>query len=231
MADLPTAPAPIPGFGSKITLPPELVANDRILEILKKGVTQWSRIAAWSWCDYLAFKGDSVKEPQEKNLKAFLYKALTEQAKNSDGYLSYGDEPSQAVANAWSKAIVNLLLGKNDDAVKDTDYEGKDMGVTLSDVIFKSTGEPLVTSLPDNESFVKLFYVQITRDAYSGRVIRASEEDATTYTGYINIIAYPPRPQLSDYTVTEQQLIDWASNTNDTGDYLPPSAYIPIATT
>ena len=233
---VPIKNVPVPGFNSKMTLPPELVKDSNILAVLKLGVTQWSRIAAWSWCDYLAFKGDPKKEPQEKKLKEFLYTGLTEQAKYADGYLYYGDAQSKQTADNWSRAIVYLLLGKNEAAVNlinNEDFTSENMGVTLSDVLQKTTGKPLVTSVPENESFVKLFYVQITRDSFSGKIVRAPEEGVTidTFTRYINIIAYPPRPVLGPLTVTEEVLVKWASNDDEyLGEYLPPSAYIPIAT-
>jgi hypothetical protein len=65
-----------------------------------------------------------------------------------------------------------------------------------------------------------------------------------SYTKYINIIAYPPRPETfidlpevkeddpnyEFYKDRDSLLRCWASG-HDFGDYLPPSAYIPIATT
>jgi len=242
--------APIPGFCSNTTLPPELAQEPSILAILKKGVTQWSRIVAWSWCDYLAFKDEPQRAQEEQDLKVFLHKGLTEQAKYADGYLCYGDEQSQTQADVWSKVIVYLLLGKDcDEALQlaqgETVDPEKKKKVTLSDVLCKTTQEPLVTSIPENESFVKLFYVRIIRNAFTGRVERASDECLTlsSCTQYVNIIAYPPRPALDIPTFIEKpgepetqctfpELLElWASNQIGEGEYLPPSAYIPIATT
>jgi hypothetical protein len=121
-------------------------------------------------------------------------------------------------------------------------------------VLIKTTAQPLVTSVPENEAFVKLFYVQITRDSFTGRIVRASNNEVTNnerkeYAGYINIIAYPPRPEtfidLPDLKLGDKgydprlknrdSLLEaWASGEtfeNSKSKYLPPSAYIPIATT
>lgn len=237
MSQVPTAPPPIPGFCAESTVPSELLKDTAIMGVLQKGVTQWSRISAWSWCDYLAFKDEPEKAKQEENLKTVLIRGLTQQAQNADGWLSYGNNDARVQANYWSQIIVYLLLGDNKAALeiaKDKlgedvpDYE--DMQVTLSDVLEKATGEPLVTSVPENKSFVDMFYVQITRDAFTGKLVRASEtECGNPYTPYVNIIAYPPRPELGPLTVTHDQLVSWASG-GDSDRYLPPSAYIPIAT-
>lgn len=237
MSQVPTAPPAIPGFCAESTVPSELLKDPAIMGVLQKGVTQWSRISAWSWCDYLAFDDESEKKEQEKNLKNVLIRGLTQQAQNADGWLSYGNNDARVQANFWSQIIVCLLLGDNKAALeiaknklgeKVPNYE--DMQVTLSDVLEKTTDEPLVTSIPENKSFVDLFYVQVTRDAFTGKLVRASEtECGNPYTPYVNIIAYPPRPELGPFTVTEDQLKSWASG-GHSDRYLPPSAYIPIAT-
>ena len=244
MSEIPTAPPPIPGFCAESTVPPELLKDTNIMGVLQKGVTQWSRISAWSWCDYVAFNDnknppvDLGKAKQEENLKDFLIRGLTQQAQNADGWISYGNNDARIQANWWSQIIVYLLLGDNEAAVDIAKNKlgeevpnFEDMQVTLSDVLYKTTGEPLVTSVPENKSFVDLFYVQITRDAFTGRLVRASEtECGNPYTPYVNIIAYPPRPELGPLTVTSDQLESWASGAHK-DRYLPPSAYIPIATT
>ncbi|HBL13493.1 MAG TPA: hypothetical protein DD379_19265 [Cyanobacteria bacterium UBA11162] len=216
---VPNSGVPVPGFGSETTLPPEL-RTPEFLSIIKKGVTQWSRIVAWSWCDYLVYEG-KAKEAEERKLKACLIEALTQQALEGSAYLSYGDEVSKQKADAWSQTIVKLLLGEKPDGIN----------LSLSELILEITEEELVTSKPENQSFTKLFYAQITTDSFSGQLIHAPKESATPYTPYINIIPYPPRPALGSLTVTEDQLVKWASNHEDfAGDYLPPSVYIPRGT-
>lgn len=192
---------------------------------IKKGVTQWSQITAWTWCDYLAFAGEE-KEEEEKNLKALLIKSLQNQAQGSDTYLSYGDSTSYANAQIWADALLNLLIGNTKDVPG-----GEKIDLTLSDVMEKITGEPLITSIGENADFTESFFVKVIDNAYSGYLEDAPEDHREGKRKYINYIAYPPRPALSEFTVTEDQLKDWAScNTTDPNSpYLPPSVYIPTA--
>ena len=260
----------VPGFSAKMNLPEELAQSQDVLAFLRLGVTQWSRIAAWTWCKkYYAFEGTQLKD-KEVRLKKTLVSLLTHQSINADGYLNYGGLSSKKPANDNSIAIVNQLLGNNlnlwksndkktpiidwttinrsDIYLDDTNIE--DLNLTLSDVLIKTTGQPLVTSVPPNKAFVKMFYVQITRDSFTGRVVRASTNENLhpKYTDtwgakYINIIAYPPCPETfidllepgddgytDDFKDRDSLLEAWASG-KKFGDYLPPSAYIPIATT
>jgi hypothetical protein len=101
-----------PGFGSTQTIPPELTQDGSILSILQLGVTQWSRIAAWTWCDYLAFRGEKL-ESKEQKLKSELISLLTWQSSFADGYLNYGDKGSFTDANDNSQDIVTQLLANN----------------------------------------------------------------------------------------------------------------------
>lgn len=230
----------VPDFCADTNLPKELYENQEVLAFLKLGVTQWSRIAAWTWCDYLAFEGTSLID-KERKLKKELINNLTGQAKNVDGYLNYGGD-SESSAKKDSKKIVEQLLANNlehwtqdNDGNIALDYK-KIEKLTLSDVLIQTTGQPLVTSVPKNEAFIKLFYVQVTRDAFTGRVVHASDKGTeSSYARYINIIAYPPRPHdvvdlPDDFKNFQDMLKQWAGG-YDSGSYLPPSAYIPIATT
>ena len=73
MANASDASKDIPGFGSALELPPELQQDPDIMAFINKAVTQWSRIAAWTWCDYLAFKNaPNGKTKDEQDLKEFL---------------------------------------------------------------------------------------------------------------------------------------------------------------
>jgi hypothetical protein len=249
----------LPGFYSKTNLPEELANNQEVLNFLQIGVTQWSRIAAWTWCDYLAFHGTSLAS-KEHTIKNNLISLLTQQSSYADGYLNYGDDGSSSSANNKSQEIVNALLANNlnswykkdgtpvdwsNVAIDDIDLDKNIPELTLSDVLIKTTGQPLVTSIPPNEAFVKMFYVQITRDSFTGRIVRASNNPDNPYTKYINIIAYPPRPETfidlpevtagdldyDAYKDRDSLLRAWASGNKLKGGYLPPSAYIPIATT
>jgi hypothetical protein len=258
----------VPGFFAPTNLPEELAQSQDVLAFLRLGVTQWSRIAAWTWCDYRAFDGTNL-EKKEIKLKQDLIKFLTQQSSNTDGYLNYGDLQSPPIADSNSQEIVKQLLANdnlkywyNDDNTPITDWnnlrtdkiyldEKHVIALTLSDILIKTTGTPLVTSVPENKAFVKLFYVQITRDSFTGRIVRASadlkkpkEKYIENWNAkYINIIAYPPRPETfidlregnqnyDLYKDRDSLLKAWASGCeNPENPYLPPSAYIPIATT
>ena len=107
----------VPGFFAKTNLPEELAQSQDVLDFLRLGVTQWSRIAAWTWCDeYYAFDGTSLKDKDGKTLKDkeiqlknSLISQLTKQSSCADGYLNYGDNNSNSAADEQSKEIVNAL--------------------------------------------------------------------------------------------------------------------------
>ncbi|NEO52962.1 MAG: hypothetical protein F6K54_07645 [Okeania sp. SIO3B5] len=40
------------------------------------------------------------------------------------------------------------------------------------------------------------------------------------------MIAFPPRPQFSEATITKEELSDWL-NDRDNSNYTPPNSYIP----
>ncbi|HBE18197.1 MAG TPA: hypothetical protein DEG17_08745 [Cyanobacteria bacterium UBA11149] len=204
------------------TLPSQLNTPE-FLPKIKKGVMQWSRITAWSWTDYLAFAGEPQAE-EEKKLKTLLIQVLKQQAQCAGAYTSYGDPKSKVMADNLSEAINNLLLGRND-LVPQAVEQG--ISLTLSQLMEKITGEKLVTT--EYPYFTNLFYSLVVTDTFNGKLIDAPMPDVTTEMPFISVIAYPPRPVLSELTVTEDELVAWASNQVPGGDYLPPSAYIPIA--
>lgn len=204
------------------TLPSQLNTPEFIPKI-KKGVMQWSRITAWSWTDYLAFAGEPEEE-QEKKLKTLLIEVLKKQAQAAGAFMSYGEPKSKRMADNWSEAINNLLLGRND-LVPQAVAQG--IKLTLSRLIEKISGELLVTT--EYPYFTNLFYSLVVIDSFNGKLIDAPMSEVTTEMPFISVIAYPPRPVLSELTVTEEVLKAWASNKVPGGDYLPPSAYIPIA--
>lgn len=220
-----TTSEPTPGACLLETKLPDGLQKE--LTKIKAGVTQWSRLTAWTWCDYLAF-ADSPQAEDEKKLKALLVKALQKQAQESDAYLSYGDPNSKTNAETWAKALLNLLVGETQKVPG-----GEDIKLTLSEVMEKMTEQPLITSIPENEEFSKSFYVKVITNAFSGYIEDAPDECKTDGKKYINFIAYPPRPKLGKLTVTKEQLKDWASDPapNPGGNYLPPSVYIPTAFT
>jgi len=211
-----------PSSHLETTLPSQL-NTEYFLPKIKKGVTQWSRITAWSWTDYLAFAGEQEEE-EEKKLKTLLVDVLKKQAQSASAFISYGEPTSKLSADSLSEAINNLLLGRND-LVSEAVAQG--IKLTLSDLMEKVSGEKLVTTeYPD---FTNLFYSLVVTDSFNGKLIYAPMSCLTTDKPYISVIAYPPRPELSELTVTAEELRSWASNEVSGEYYLPPSVYIPIA--
>lgn len=206
------------------TIPSELIEN--WLPEVKEGVSQWSQVTAWFLTGCLAFASDKEKAEKEQLLKTFLFDQLKIQAQSSSAFIAYGDPGMKTIANAASKNIRNLLLGKNDKV------ENLPSGIdfTLSDVIKELTGKPLITV--KNPEFGNMFLFQVTTNSFTGSVERAKDENSQVIPNkYVLFLAFPPRPVLNGFTVTDQQLYDWANNLNTGGNYLPPSPYIPIAGT
>ncbi len=208
----------------KTTIPPELL--QQWPAEVKKGVSQWSQVTAWLWTGCLAFASDMAKAQKEQSLKNFLFDQLKVQAQSSAAYIAYGDPETKTKADAASRNIRNLLLGHNDRV------EGLPSGIdfTLSDAIEKLTGDALITV--SNPEFGNLFLFQVTTNSFSGAVDYAKDEDGNIIKDkYVLFLAFPPRPALNEFTVTEKELYNWANNINPEGSYLPPSPYIPIAGT
>jgi hypothetical protein len=214
-------------------LPPGL--KDELPKI-QAGVKQWSQFVAWSWTDYLAFKDDQDKNPQEQALKNYFIKILQDQARYRYAVSSYEDTDKKPDAYATSLKIKKLVMGKNSE-INDNDLTG--ITLTLPEVY-----EKLTNQLPESlsyEPFMKMFHVEIVTDSFSGYIRDASDAEKNEikdFIGdqdvqYIIYFAYPPCPAFGKATVTENQLENWMQNKNQYGeeatDYLPPSAYIPVS--
>lgn len=207
---------------SLVTKLPSALNTDEYLPIITRTVTQWSRLVAWSWTDYLAFAG-TASEDQERQLKALLIQTLNQQALYAGAFIAYGNLESQERADELSDDIENLLSGDNS-AVS----LASAISLTLSDVIQKMTGEPLATT--EYPRFTRLFYYHVLLDTFIGGLEEIPAERSTpSRKQYISYIPYPPRPEFSQFTVTYEQLRNWASNSITGDNYLPPSAYIPIS--
>ncbi|MEA5472120.1 hypothetical protein [Spirulina sp. 06S082] len=203
---------------------PDSLKNPQDLAKIRQAVTQWSQLVAWSWTPLLAFDKNENKGGQERTLKSFFRDTVQKQGQNSYAYESYGDLESKAQAELLGSYYKYLLLGENSQ-IPFLQQEG--VNVTLSDVLDKLSGETYVfTADPD---FTQMFTFRVVTD-YTGLITQAvNDEGQPIPNQYISLMAYPPRPALSEFTVTEQQLYDWAENINTGGSYLPPSVYIPIA--
>jgi len=196
---------------------PDSLKDPDNLAILKIAVKQWSQLVAWSWSSLLAFAGES-QESQERTLKSFFIKTLQMQGQAASAYTSYGQQESKRKAEHLGEDIKNLLLGRNNE-IEYLQNEG--VTVTLSMVLEKLTGQKCITT--ENPEMTEKFTFQVVLDSYTGEILETAKNQ------YLAYMAYPARPALSEITLSEQQLYDWASNLNTQGDYLPPSPYIPIA--
>ena len=205
---------------------------------IQAGVKQWSQFVAWSWTNYLAFKDDQDKNPQEQALKNYFIKILQDQARYRYAVSSYEDTDKKPDAYATSLKIKKLVMGKNSE-INDDDLTG--ITLTLPEVY-----EKLTNQLPESlsyEPFMKMFHVEIVTDSFSGYIRDASDAEKNEIKDligdqdvqYIIYLAYPPCPAFGKTTVTENQLENWMQNKNQYGeeatDYLPPSAYIPVSGT
>lgn len=209
------------------------------LHNIQDGIRQWSRLVAWSWTDYLAYRKDQEKNPQdEEKLKNYFIKILQDQARYHYAASSYGDEDQKQSAYATSLKIKKLLMGKNSEIGAP---ELKDVTLTLPLVYFKLTGQE--STCLGEEDFMKKFHIEIVTDSFSGYVREVLDPDKAEIkhflpdedVQYILYLAYPPCPAFGKATVTEKQLENWMQGKNEEGesatDYLPPSAYIPVSFT
>ncbi|MEA5472125.1 hypothetical protein [Spirulina sp. 06S082] len=214
---------PVQTLKSKTTLPDSL-QNPQDIAKIKKSVTQWSRLVAWSWTDVLAFEGNAEKEKQEKTLKSFFIQTLQKQAQNMEAFESYGISQSQSDADKLAADFKSLLLGDNH---KITFLKKQGITLTLSDVLYALSGEKYVVST--EREFTDKFTFQAVVNEFTGSIHQIKDEAGNFKDEYVALMAYPQKPLLSEATVTEEQLTDWAKNLNTGGRYLPPSVYIPIA--
>lgn len=203
---------------------PASLQNDQDLAKIRQAVTQWSRLVAWSWTPILAFKDDEIKAPQEKALKKYFIEILQKQCQGSFGYESYADDEALEQAKVFSSYYKYLQLGENE---KIPYLKENRIAVTLSDVLLELSGETYI--LTADKEFTQMFEFRVITD-FTGTISQVVDDKGDPVPDqYIAREAYPPRPALSEATVTEQQLFDWAQNINTGGNYLPPSVYIPIA--
>lgn len=197
------------------TLPAGLRTKENLAKV-KRGIKQWSQLVAWSWSDYTAFSDAPEKASQEKELKQFFRDTLQDQAKNRNAAVYYGDPQAAETAQALSEIIKKLFAG-------DKDIEGLEkVQLTLPEVLNKLTGEDFIFST--DADFRAVFRFEVIVDEFSGS-IRDDEKQQGHYVAYVT---YPPRPVLSEATVTEAQLEEWMRD-QGSGEYLPPSAYIPLS--
>lgn len=198
---------------------PEELRNPEDLARIKRVITQWSQLAAWSWTTHLAFDDDDdnqTKKGEELTLKQYFSKLLKNQAMSRMAATEYGDLESAEKARISSDTIKQVLMGKE---------TAPHIKLTLPEVYQQLTEQ---TDFIFSDPFIDQFRFEVTVDSFTGS-IRKNEENNKSEK-YVAVIAYPPRPALSEFTVTEQQLNDWMRD-KGSGDYLPPSPYIPLTST
>ncbi|KYC42524.1 hypothetical protein WA1_21430 [Scytonema hofmannii PCC 7110] len=184
---------------------PENIAKIRII------IKQWTQIIAWTWTTFLAFDGDEEKKREEQQLKNYFSSILKKQALARLAAIEYGDPPSAQLAEETSKIIKEVIIANQ---------TAPDIQLTLSDVYQKLTTNDYIFTDP----LIQEFRFEVVVDSFTGRIRKDEENQAK----YLATIAYPPRPALSEFTVTEEQLNQWVQD-NNSGEYLPPSVYIPVS--
>ncbi|NES08380.1 MAG: hypothetical protein F6K22_39925, partial [Okeania sp. SIO2F4] len=79
-----------------------------------------------------------------------------------------------------------------------------------------------------NKEFTNDYYAEVSIDTYDGTVFYDffGTNNPTEEPKFIVVIPYPPRPQLTEFTVTEDELRAWAQ---DYKSYIPRNfnPYIP----
>ncbi|MUG95680.1 hypothetical protein F7734_26315 [Scytonema sp. UIC 10036] len=184
---------------------PENIAKIRII------IKQWTQIIAWTWTTFLAFDGDEAKKKEEQQLKNYFSSILKKQALARLAAIEYGDPPSAQLAEETSKIIKEVIIANQ---------TAPDIQLTLSDVYRKLTTNDYIFTDP----LIQEFRFEVVVDSFTGRI----RKDEANQAKYLATIAYPPRPELSEFTVTEEQLNQWIKD-NNSGEYLPPSVYIPVS--
>jgi hypothetical protein len=175
---------------------------------------QWSQLIALFWCDNSSLTED------EKTLKSDFIQLLQKQAKNTEIHAKCDAPESLTPAEEACEEIKNLLLGDKNIS-----------GITLSELLEKYTTQPLMTTADESvkSMFKEMFYVRVITNSFVGKIIYAQGKDASSpdKDKYILELAYPPRPQLSDITITEEKLSIWANKPTDGSYEVPPSCYVP----
>ena len=214
-------------FPLESTLPDELKSPNNQF-IIKRAVTQFSQIVAWTWSDdYLAFGTDGNEEliSQEKQLKKFLIEIFINQSIYSAAFVCYNNESATIPANGLAKSLTRLFKSENDQ-IKPEDIIPVDLEIptlTLNEVCKKMTGNDLILSLEDGKKFIDMFYPIVMTNTFNGRMEKINDpENKNGLTEkYISYCSFPPPYPLND--TIKQHLKNWATeDTNETGNYLPP---------
>jgi hypothetical protein len=146
----------------------------------------------------------SQTDEQKQNLQAGFKQVLEAQAIYSSNH--YDD----TLAAQLSQQIADFLTGKQPEC-----------GLSLPKLYQELTG---LDSYVFDEEFTNLFYFEVSTDTFEGYITGFD----FTKKKFRVVLAYPPRPELNEFNVTEDTLRNWSQNVPD--QWLPPSAFIPIST-
>ncbi len=182
-----------------------------IQDLLTEARKQWSQLVAWSWSSKLAFENDYALAEEETKLKEFFSKILQDQAKYRHAVVVYHDVNSIELANQSSEIIKRLFTGQPQDELK----------LTLSEVLVKLNGRKFIcTQYPQ---LFDIFTYVVVVDKFVGNILNDENKPGS----YIVELSYPPSPSFGQATFTEELLNSWIQDSTS-GEYIPPSAYIPF---
>lgn len=205
-------------------------AAETLVIALRKGCKQLSQLIAWLWYEGSLIDADADQQKQLKKLldATLKYQAFNNKPRGSDAIAklltpsSGGDNPNQ-------NAIDRLKVASNaaDGPVFDlTSLISSVPTLTLADVYNKL--------MPNQQDYVfegiylSNFYAEVITDEYNGSVSFDffGKDNPTGKSKFIVVIPYPPKPALSELTVTNEELSTWAKS----GSYVPPhyNPYIPV---
>lgn len=214
---------------------------------IKTTVRQVSQLTAWSWSSVLAFEGEA-EESQERTLKQFFIEAFQTIGQNVAAYESYEVGDTMKMALYWSSYLSLLFLGDNagivtkmaaDGITPNTGLDG--VTLTLYDVLNKLQGVPGQDFPMGTKEFNEKFILLVTFNSFQGIISEKSQKGSNpnlnnapnplpnTDPSYVMMFTYPPRPALSEVTITEEKMSNWAKNILGPNEnpYLGP-AYMPI---
>jgi hypothetical protein len=212
-------------------------AAEKLVIALRKGCIQLSQLIAWMWYEDPQEGPPLIDAPadQQKKLKklfdaALKYQAFNNKPRGSEAIASMlvpskgaGDNPNQ---NAIARLAANSPDLADGPVFDLTDVINPVPTLTLAEVYDKlmpQAGDYVFESI-----YLANFYAEVITDEYDGSVSFDffGKDNPTGQSKFIVVIPYPPKPALSELTVTNEELSDWATSLN----YSPPNynPYIPV---
>lgn len=178
---------------------------------IQRAITELSQLMAWTWTSLTV----TNKPSEEQELKKYYSSLLQELAMQTAAFEHYNDTNQEKEAKSSSKKLKKLFLGE-----KTSDWD-KDM--TLDRVIQDLTSKGKRFVFTEKPNFTKkfIFLAQIGLDAGTITELSVDETSSEEEKKFLVRLCIPPRPTLSEYTITEEQLYDWARQVNTGGNYIP----------